>query len=56
MAGISEPYNNRHNCDRNFLSMIKLQLLENILEMASLSISPAILLMKKEETKDVPTS
>ena len=48
MTRFSEPYTNRHNCDRNFLSTIKFQYLEIIIETASLSISPATLLMKKD--------
>lgn len=49
MARISQPYTKRHTCGRNILSMIKFQLLEIIIELTSLSISPGTLLMKKEQ-------
>lgn len=56
MARIDRPYTNRHTYGRNILSMIKFQLLEIIIELTSLSISPGTLMMKKEGTEDIQTS
>lgn len=36
--------------------MIKFQLVEITIELTSLSISPGVILMKKERTKDIQTS